>query len=69
MDQEPLSIVIVLDDTCDKKGSHGPVCVSRPGAGSKKRSCSIKKIIPSALNKTKYYSHISRNMVEDYRLK
>ena len=68
MDQEPLSIVIVLDDTCDKKGSHGPVCVSWPGAGSEKRSCYIKTIILSALNTTKYYIHISGNMLEDYRL-
>ena len=34
MDQVPLPIVIVLDDTWDTRGSHGPVCYSQPGDGS-----------------------------------
>ena len=41
MDQVPLPLVIGLDDTWYKKASHGPVCFSQQGAGSK-FFCSIK---------------------------
>ena len=42
VDQSPLPIMIGLDDTCDTKSSHVPVCVSQTGAGSEKGCCCIK---------------------------
>ena len=36
MDQVPLPIVIGIDETWEKKGSHGTVCFSHPGAGYEK---------------------------------
>ena len=42
MEQVTLTLVIVLDDTCDTKGRHGPVCVSQTGTCSEKCPSSIR---------------------------
>ena len=36
MDQVPLPLIIVIDETWDTKGSHEPLYFSHPGAGSEK---------------------------------
>ena len=40
-----LLILVYLDVTCDKKGSHGTVCGSHPGADSYKSFCSIRLLL------------------------
>ena len=44
MEQVSLPLVIGLNENWNKKGNHGPVCFSQPGAGSEKNPLNFASI-------------------------